>query len=245
MSLHDIGQHVYQAVCTGCHGSADSSHGASPRAASLAALRGKRGAAEIEATIASGRGQMPAFAMLKPLERRALAAFLLGQGQDEQHTGADLEPTFAGGAPFVASGHNEFRDPQGFPANKRPWGTLSAIDLSAGELRWQVPLGSYPALEARGLPATGTFNIGGPLVTAGGLVFIGAAMDERFHAYDAESGKLLWEFQMDAGGYASPASFEVEGRQYVVIAAGGGGKPETRPGNAYYCFALPQAGALK
>ena len=104
-----------------------------------------------------------------------------------------------------------------------------------------MPLGTYPALEARGLPPTGTFNIGGPLVTAGGLVFIGAAMDERFHAFDAATGKLLWEFQMDAGGYASPATFEADGRQYVVIAAGGGGKPETRPGNAYYCFALPRA----
>ena len=103
-----------------------------------------------------------------------------------------------------------------------------------------MPLGTYRALEARGLPPTGTFNMGGPLVTKGGLVFIGAAMDERFHAFDA-SGKLLWQYQLDAGGYASPASFETGGRQYVVIAAGGGGKPETRPGNAYYCFALPRA----
>jgi glucose dehydrogenase len=94
-------------------------------------------------------------------------------------------------------------------------------------------------LEARGLPPTGTFNIGGPLVTVGGLVFIGAAMDEPFHAYDAETGALLWEYQMDAGGYARPATFEVDGRQHLVIAAGGGGKPETRPGDACYCFALP------
>jgi len=182
---------------------------------------------------------MPAFATLKPIELRALSAFLLGEGQDEKRSGAELELSFAGGAPYVATGHNEFRDPQGFPANQGPWGTLTAIDLAKGELRWQAPLGTYPALEARGLPPTGTFNIGGPLVTAGGLVFIGAAMDERFHAFDAETGKLLWQFQMDAGGYASPATFEVGGRQYVVIAAGGGGKPETRPGDSYYCFALP------
>ena len=195
---------------------------------------------EIENTIAAGRGQMPAFSMLKPLELRALSAFLLGEGHDETHAARDLDLTFAGGVPYVATGHNELRDPEGFPANKRPWGTLTAIDLQQGELRWQVPLGTYPALEARGLPATGTFNIGGPLVTAGKLVFIGAAMDERFHAFDAETGKLLWEYQMEAGGYASPATFEADGRQYVVIAAGGGGKPETRPGNAYYCFALPR-----
>ena len=232
MTLHEIGEHLYQAVCTNCHGAADRS---------LAGVKGRLSREEIQQTIAAGRRQMPAFAMLKPLELRALSAFLLGEGHEEKHSGADLELSFAGTIPYVMTGHNVFRDPEGYPANKGPWGTLTAIDLAAGELRFQVPLGTYAALEARGLPPTGTFNIGGPLVTAGGLVFIGAAMDERFHAFDAATGKLLWEFQMDAGGYASPATFEADGRQYVVIAAGGGGKPETRPGNAYYCFALPRA----
>jgi quinoprotein glucose dehydrogenase len=242
MTLHEIGQQIYQSTCTGCHGSADTSRaGGSARGTSLAALGGRLSRADIEKTIAAGRGQMPGFGMLSALELRSLAAFLLGEGRDEKHATRDLELSFARGIPYVATGHNVLRDPEGFPANKRPWGTLTAIDLQAGELRFQVPLGTYPALEGRGLPPTGTFNIGGPLVTKGGLVFIGAAMDERFHAFDAESGKLLWEYQMEAGGYASPASFEADGRQYVVIAAGGGGKPETRPGNAYYCFALPRA----
>ena len=242
MTLHDIGQHLYQAACTSCHASAADagSPATAGRPFALSSLRGRRSRAEIEDTIEKGRGQMPAFAALTPLERRALSAFLLGEGNDERHDTKELR--FAGAYPYVATGHNVFRDPEGFPVNKRPWGTLSAIDLAAGELRFQVPLGTYPALEARGLPPTGTFNIGGPLVTAGKLVFIGAAMDERFHAFDAETGALLWEHQLDAGAYASPATFEAEGRQYVVVAAGGGGKPETRPGDSYYCFALSRRG---
>ncbi|MCK5703340.1 MAG: PQQ-binding-like beta-propeller repeat protein, partial [Cyclobacteriaceae bacterium] len=91
----------------------------------------------------------------------------------------------------------------------------------------------------RGLPPTGTFNMGGPVVTKGGLIFIAATMDERFHAFDKDTGDLLWEYQMDAGGYATPATYEVKGKQFVIIAAGGGGKPETRPGDTYYCFAIP------
>jgi quinoprotein glucose dehydrogenase len=122
---------------------------------------------------------------------------------------------------------------------KPPWGQLTAIDLSPGEIVWQVPLGEHKELTARGIPRTGTQNIGGSLVTAGGLVFIGATQDERFRAFDGATGKVLWEGQLPAGGYASPCTYEVNGRQYVVIAAGGGGKPSTRSGDAYVAFALP------
>ena len=148
---------------------------------------------------------------------------------------SDRAPT-----PYRFTGYVKFLDPDGYPAVKPPWGTLNAIDLDRGEIRWQVPLGTYPKLEAQGVPPTGTFNIGGPLVTAGGLVFIGAAMDERFHAFDKSTGRLIWEYQLEAGGYATPATYSVNGRQYIVIAAGGGGKPGTKSGNAYYCFALPE-----
>jgi quinoprotein glucose dehydrogenase len=116
---------------------------------------------------------------------------------------------------------------------------LHAVDLGKGEVKWSVPLGTYPELEKRGLPPTGTFNIGGPVVTKGGLVFIGAAMDERFHAYDKDTGELLWEYQMEFGGYATPSTYEVDGRQYVVIACGGG-KMGTASGDAYVAFALPK-----
>lgn len=145
-----------------------------------------------------------------------------------------------GANPICKYGSLDFRGPEGFPVNKRPWGTLNAIDLNKGEIKWQVPLGTYPQLEAKGVPPTGTFNIGGPVVTGGGLIFIGATRDERMHAYDKDTGELLWEFQMDTGGYATPSTYEINGRQYIVIAAGGGGKPGTKPGDSYYCFALPQ-----
>ncbi len=141
--------------------------------------------------------------------------------------------------PFVATGHVEVFDPEGFPISRRPWGTLNAIDLNRGEILWQVALGTYPELEKRGYPDTGTFNIGGPLVTAGDLVFIGATRDERFRAFDRRTGEKLWEHQLEAAAPASPATYMVDGRQFVVVAAGGGGKLGTPPADLYVAFALP------
>ena len=132
-----------------------------------------------------------------------------------------------------------FKDQDGFPASKPPWGTLNAIDLNRGELKWQVPLGEWPGALERGLRNTGTENLGGNIVTAGGLVFIASTMDEKFRAFDKSTGELLWEYKLPAAGYAAPATYSVNGRQYVVIAAGGGGKPNTKPSDAYVAFALP------
>ncbi len=141
---------------------------------------------------------------------------------------------------FVATGHREIFDPEGFPISRRPWGTLNAIDLNRGEILWQVPLGTYPELEKRGYPDTGTFNIGGPLVTAGGIIFIGATRDLRFRAFDKRSGEKLWEYQLKTGANATPATYMVNGRQFVVVAAGGGGKSGTPPGDNYVAFALAE-----
>jgi quinoprotein glucose dehydrogenase len=237
LRLGDAGSLVFHANCSICHSTTEgSTAGGGPQ--SLRNVRDRLTREQVTTLLRTGRGLMPSFPSLSDGERRALLAFLFRDGGEEMidpHSLPSLESM-----PYVATGHNEFRDPKGFPANKRPWGTVSAIDLNKGAIVWQVPLGTYPQLEAKGYPPTGTFNMGGPIVTAGGLVFIGGAMDERFRAIDSDTGQVLWQYQMNAGGYATPATFEVRGRQYVVIAAGGGGKPETKSGDAYYCFALPE-----
>lgn len=237
LSLNELGKHTYQGVCSFCHGTSSPVNPASP---SLQNVRERLTQQQVFDLMQTGRGQMPSFASFSELEQRAIVAFLFEEGQGEMIEAKDLNLSFANEIPYVMTGHHDWRDPEGFPVNKRPWGTLNAVDLNAGRVKWSVPLGTYPKLEARGEPPTGTFNIGGPVVTKGGLVFIGAAMDERFHAYDKDTGELLWEYQMEFGGYATPATYEVDGRQYVVIAAGGGGKPGTKAGDIYYCFALPK-----
>lgn len=141
---------------------------------------------------------------------------------------------------YVGKGYSYFLDPDGYPAIKPPWGLLTAVDVSKGTFAWQVPLGEFPALAASGYGKTGTENFGGTIVTAGGLVFVGGSKDEKFRAFDSRTGHVLWEFQMSAGGYATPCTYTVKGRQFVVIAAGGGGKPKTRSGDTFYAFALPR-----
>jgi quinoprotein glucose dehydrogenase len=143
--------------------------------------------------------------------------------------------------PYEHAGYEQFRDHEGFPAIEPPWGVLVAIDLNDGTTAWQVPLGEYPELTARGIPRTGTETFGGSIVTAGGLVFIAGTKDERLHAFDKRTGRLLWEHPLPAGGYATPATYEVNGRQYVVIAAGGAGKLQTKAGDAFVAFALPES----
>jgi quinoprotein glucose dehydrogenase len=142
--------------------------------------------------------------------------------------------------PFDHAGYEQFLDHEGYPAIKPPWGVLTAIDLNAGTLAWQVPLGEYAELTARGIPRTGTETFGGSIVTAGGLVFIAGTKDERIHAFDKRTGELLWEHPLPAGGYATPSTYQVAGRQYLVIAAGGAGKLRTRAGDAFVAFRLQE-----
>lgn len=136
------------------------------------------------------------------------------------------------------TGYNKFLDSKGLPAITPPWGTLSAIDLNTGNFLWKIPFGHEPALLEKGIKNTGTENYGGPVVTASGLLFIAATKDGMFRVFDKTNGNLLWETKLPAAGFATPATYEVNGKQFVVIACGGT-KLGTPKGNKYIAFALP------
>ena len=228
-----LGARVYAQHCAVCHGA---SREGAPQAQSpsLVGLEKRQAPGDTLAIVERGKGVMPGFPFLPPAERAAVAAYARGEREPDA---ADGEAARAG-RPYAHLGYNRFLDPEGYPAVKPPWGTLNAIDLDSGEIRWSVPLGELAELTRRGIPPTGTENYGGPVVTAGGLVFIAATKDESFRAFDKRTGEVLWQTTLPAGGYATPATYETGGRQYVVIAAGGG-KMGTKSGDAYVAFALP------
>lgn len=140
--------------------------------------------------------------------------------------------------PYRVAGYPFFNDQDGYPASKPPWGELLCLDLASAEYRWRRPLGEHAALRARGVPQTGTFTVGGSVVTRGGLVFIASTRDAKFRAFHSRTGALLWEHQLEVGGYATPSTYAVDGKQYVVIAAGGAGKGRTKSGDQFVAFAL-------
>ncbi len=228
------GRRTYQAFCGTCHG--ENRQGDPLRTVpSLDGIESRLSRTAVAAIIENGRAQMPSFKMIPAADREALIAWLFRDVQVRRTTRTENDP--AEDVVYTHTGYNRFLDPQGYPGVKPPWGTLNAIDLNAGTLAWRVTLGEYPELTKRGIKPTGGENYGGPVVTAGGLVFIGATKDEKIRAFDAANGKTLWEASLPAAAHATPAVYAVDGKQYVVIAAGGG--KGTRSGDAYVAFALP------
>ena len=181
---------------------------------------------------------MPAFGQLPPAAVAAIVTYI-STGEEVPVTGVAAS-SWPIDQKYRHDGYNKFLDPDGYPAVEPPWGTLNAIDLIDGKIAWQIPFGEYPELVAKGMPHTGSENYGGPVVTAGGVLFIGATdRDRKFHAFDKATGTLLWETTMPAAGNATPATYEIDGRQFVVVAAGGG-KSGAPSGGSYVAFALPR-----
>jgi quinoprotein glucose dehydrogenase len=235
-----VGSTVYMSHCSGCHGA--NRAGSPPEIPSLIGVETRLTALQLTNTIQVGRGRMPAFPELANdgVEYKALMRFL-ATGEDKTRESAQSSSSGAEAPKYDFTGYKKFLDPDGYPAVVPPWGTLNAINLNTGEYVWKIPFGEYPELVAKGLKNTGSESYGGPVVTAGGLIFIGATVaDKKFRAYDKATGKLLWETTLPLGATATPATYEVSGRQYVVIAAGGMRDPVTPSGGIYVAFALPK-----
>ncbi|MBL7828448.1 MAG: PQQ-binding-like beta-propeller repeat protein [Saprospiraceae bacterium] len=227
------GERVYMQACASCH-KTDLSGIPSSGFPGLKDISKRRSRDFVSNIIQKGKSMMPGFSYLSKEERAAVVAFLFS---DEK---AVIQPVSDGAIPYVPyehTGYNKFLDSKGHPAITPPWGTLSAIDLNTGDFRWQITLGDTREFREKGYPQTGAENYGGPLVTQSGLLFIAATKDGMFRAFDKTTGKLLWEVELPAAAFATPCTYQINGKQYVVVVCGGT-KLGVKKGNQVVAFAL-------
>jgi glucose dehydrogenase len=231
------GAAVFKDHCSVCHG--EKLEGKQDLGPTLVGIGGRLNSAQVSEVISNGRGKMPQIPDVGGKDLEALLRFL--------HVGAQVAPASvtppveSEEGPYIFTGYRKFLDPDGYPAFNPPWGTLNAIDLKTGKFLWKINLGEYPALAAQGLKNTGSENYGGPVLTASGILFIGATVyDRRFRAFDSSNGTLLWETELPFAGVATPSTYMIDGRQFVVIAASGGRDPKSPVGGEYVAFALPE-----
>lgn len=231
----EAGHRLYNVNCMNCHGEQEKGGGNYP---DISSINRKYSEAQFAQLVSSGRRRMPAFNQLSKVEIHALASFILDNKKEQTKKfigpGVADDPWFH--LPYTSTGYNKFLTKEGYPAVKPPWGTLNAINLNTGEFIWKDTIGDYPELKAKGIHS-GTENYGGPAVTAGGLLFIAATSDAKIRAFNKRTGKLLWEADLPAAGFATPSVYEVNGKEFLVIACGGG-KLHKPTGDAYVAFAL-------
>lgn len=236
-TIYAAGKRLFEEQCAVCHGENKKGLGNNP---SLENITSRYNPLTLTALLNSGRRMMPSFKRLPDAEKEAIAIYLLDLSEGEKrYVERDKRKENAyDRVPYKMAGYNKFLTPKGNPAISPPWGSLNAIHLKTGKLLWKVPLGEYPELKKKGIPPTGTENYGGPVVTAGGLVFIAGTPDKMFRAFNKMNGKLLWSYELPFAAFATPAMYKIGDKQYITIACGGG-KLKTTSGDVYVTFAIP------
>jgi quinoprotein glucose dehydrogenase len=233
------GEQVYASNCSSCHGS-ERKGNASSGFPSLVNLGDRLQKQHVLNVITGGKGMMPAFKKLSEKEKNDLIAFLYGEKVNA--SAAKKEPGIEVNKNrplYNISGFTKFLDKDGYPGIAPPWGTLNAIDLNTGEYKWKKVFGEYPELIEKGIPQTGSESYGGPVITAGGLLIIAGTKDQKLRVYNKSNGDLVWETKLPAAGFATPSTYEVNGKQFIVIACGGT-KLGAKKGESYVAYALPE-----
>ncbi len=230
------GERHYTQHCAACHGPTRQGIGMVPP---LVGLKARSTDAHVIELLAKGRGAMPPNLLMNDTERTELLDFLFRRNQPPARPDAAGMAT-PGRPQYIFGGFGFLTDHEGYPGIKPPWGLLNCYDLNTGKVLWRVPLGELEELTRQGVPLTGSQNLGGATVTAGGLVFVAGTEDEKLRAFDADTGAELWSAKLPFAGTAAPAVYEVDGRQFVVITATGGGRVggASGAGDAYVAFAL-------
>ncbi|CAD5279231.1 Quinoprotein glucose dehydrogenase [Imperialibacter sp. EC-SDR9] len=238
------GEQLFSLNCAACHGKDKKGNGTD--FPDISNVKNQYNSTQLLNILGGGIGRMPSFQHLAERDRKTIVSYLLEetktQGDGTADERSEPQPSLTQNAfgfqpAYVKKAWTKLFDEQGYPGIKPPWGTLNAIDLNTGDYLWTVPLGEFPELTEKGISITGTESYGGPVVTAGGLVFIAGTKDERIRAFDKNTGKVVWEYQLPAAGFATPAIYEVDGKQYVAIAAGGA--RGQKAGDYYVAFKLP------